>query len=108
MNKITNEMIQRIDDDFIKHLEEQSKKYRPCATLFIDEDSTSVELMVDNSKSTYGEWIKGEGADICLIRENETNKVVGVRLPLYDTNFSVCFTDGINVKLNEGFLKNKS
>ena len=102
-------MIKNIHDklweDFMKELEEESKKFKPCATLFIDEDSTNVELMVDNSKSTYSEWIKGEGADICLIREDETNKVVGVRLPLYDTNFSICFTDGINVKLNEAFLK---
>jgi len=41
----------------------------------------TIELLTDVSASTYSEWIPGEGADIGLIREQETNKVVGVRLP---------------------------
>lgn len=107
MNKMTNEIIQRIDDDFLKHLEEQSKKYRPCASLWIDKESDRLELILDTSKSTYSEHIKGEGADISLYRDNETNKVIGVSLPLYQTDFSIFHTDGIDVKLNEGFLKNE-
>jgi len=94
---------EKLVDDLIK----ESEKYKPCASLWIDKESRRVELLLDSSHSTYGEWIKGEGADICLIRDNETNKVVGVKLPLYNDNFSVCHTEGIKVKINEGFLKDE-
>ena len=107
INQITNEMTQHIDDDFLKYLEEQSKKYRPCASLWIDKESDRLELILDTSKSTYSEHIKGEGADISLYRDNETNKVIGVSLPLYQTDFSIFHTDGIRVKINEGYLKNE-
>lgn len=84
---------------------EDSKKYKPCASLWIDKESDRVELHLDSSASTYNEWIKGEGADISLIRCGKTNKVIGVNLPLYQTDFSIFHTDGIRVKINEGFLK---
>ena len=43
-----------------------------------------------NTKTNhYGDWIKGEGADICLYRDMETNKVVGCHLPLYQKNLIV-------------------
>ena len=107
INKMTDEMIQHIDNDFLKYLEEQSKKYRPCASLWIDKESDRLELILDTSKSTYSEHIKGEGADISLYRDEETNKVIGVSLPLYQTDFSIFHTDGIRVKINEGFLKDE-
>jgi hypothetical protein len=94
-------------DKEIEKLLAEAGKYRPCASLYIDEEAHRVSLYLDTSKNTYSEWIKGEGSDISLIRDNETNKVVGVNLPLYLTNFSIGFTDGIQVKLNEGFLKNE-
>jgi len=84
---------------------EDSKKYKPCASLWIDKESDRVELHLDSSASTYNEWIKGEGADISLIRCDKTNKVIGVNLPLYQTDFSIFHTDGIRIKINEGFLK---
>jgi hypothetical protein len=84
---------------------EDSKKYKPCASLWIDKESDRVELHLDSSASTYNEWIKGEGADISLIRCGKTNKVIGVNLPLYQTDFSIFHTDGIRIKINEGFLK---
>lgn len=84
---------------------EDSKKYKPCASLWIDKESDRVELILDSSTSTYSEWIEGESADICLIRCGKTNKVVGVSLPLYLTDFGVFYTDGIRVKINDGFLK---
>lgn len=86
---------------------EQASKYKHCASLEIDKDSNRVSLYLDTSKDTYGEWIKGEGSDISLIRDRETNRVVGVNLPLYLTNFSIFYTDGIQVKLNEGYLKDE-
>jgi hypothetical protein len=91
--------------DELEDLLKKAAKYKPCAGLYINEDAHRVSLYLDTSKNTYSEWIKGEGSDISLIRDRETNKVVGVNLPLYLTNFSIGFTDGIQVKLNEGFLK---
>ena len=73
--------------------------------MWIDKENNRVELILDTSLSQYCEWIKGEGADISLIRDRETNKVIGVNLPLYNTNFSIFHTEGIKVKLNEGFEK---
>ena len=92
-------------DEEIEKLLEEAKKYKPCANLDIDKESHRVSLYLDTSKNTYSEWIKGEGSDISLIRDTETDKVVGVNLPLYLTNFSISFNDGIEVKLNKGFLK---
>jgi hypothetical protein len=86
---------------------EYSESYEPCATLWIDKESDRVELLLDTSASTYNEWIKGEGADISLVRCGKTNKVIGINLPLYKTNFSVFHTDGIRVRINEGFLKDE-
>jgi hypothetical protein len=42
-----------------------------------------------------------------LVRCGKTNKVIGINLPLYKTNFSVFHTDGIRVRINEGYLKNE-
>jgi len=85
---------------------EESRTYEPSATLWIDKDSDRVELILDTSACVYHEWIKGEGADISLVRCSKTNKVIGINLPLYKTNFSVFHTDGIQVKINEGYIKN--
>lgn len=86
-------------------LVEDSKSYEPCASLWIDKDAYRVELLLDTNASTYNEWLKGEGADISLVRCRETNKIVGVNLPLYKTNFSIFHTNGIQVKVNEGYKK---
>ena len=86
---------------------EESKKYKACASIWIDKENARVELLPDTSAATYSEWIKGEGADISLIRCHKSNKVVGVHLPLYQTDFSIFHTDGVRVKINEGFLKDE-
>lgn len=75
-------------EEFMKILEECAKK-PPMISLHIDEDSSSVELILDTKSNCYSEWIKGEGADICLYREFDTERVVGCRLPLYQTNLIV-------------------
>lgn len=54
----------------------------PMMSLHIDEKNNSVELILDTKISYYGEWIKGEGGDICLYRDQETKKVIGCYLPL--------------------------
>ena len=97
-------MVNNFDEEFQKLLAE-ARKYQPCASLCIDNDTHRVSLYLDTSKNTYGEWIKGEGSDISLIRDRDTDKVVGVHLPLYLTNFSINHSDGIEIKLNRGFLK---
>ena len=84
---------------------EESRTYEPCGTLWIDKDSERVELILDTAAWTYNEWIKGECTDISLVRCSKTNKVVGINLPLYQTKFSIFHTDGIQVKINEGYKK---
>lgn len=36
--------------------------------------------------ATHAEWIKGEGADICLYRALDDNRLVGALLPLRNWN----------------------
>lgn len=88
------------DDQFAEYLKkmlaeaEQLTAHlpKPIASVFICRDSNSIEVYLDNTKSSYSEWIKGEGADIGLLRDQETNRVVGVRLPLYAK--TMIFGDG--------------
>ena len=84
-------------------LVKEAEKYDTCMALTVNEDGKSVTLCLDTGIDTYSECIKGEGADIGLMRCMETNRVVGVRLPLRKRNLSV-FHDG-PIKINEGFLK---
>jgi hypothetical protein len=86
---------------------EESKKYKASACIWIDKENSRIELLLDHTALTYSEWIPGEGADICLVRCHKSNKVIGVNLPLYQTDFSVFHSDGIRVKINEGFLKDE-
>jgi len=79
-------------DDFGRALKEASEAVvdrGPVMSLLVDEVNSSVELFLDTSKRTYGDWIKGEGADICLYRDAETHKVVGCYLPLYQKELIV-------------------
>jgi len=86
---------------------EESKKYKASACLWIDKENSRIELLLDHTAATYSEWIPGEGADISLLRCHKSNKVIGVNLPLYQTDFSVFHTDGIRVRINEGYLTNE-
>ena len=91
-------------DSWIK----EATKYKQCASLWIDKDASRVELLLDTNVSTYNEWIPGEGADISLVRCRKTNKVIGVNLPLYQTDFSIFHTDGIRIRINDGFKQNET
>ena len=87
----------------LKQMIEDSKNYNHCMTLYVCNDSQSVDLILDTGVSYYGEWIKGEGGDICLYRCRETRRVVGVHLPLMRNNLSV-WHDG-PLRINNGFVK---
>lgn len=73
----------------LKKMSAVAKEQPPVMSLLIDEQSDSVELVLDTKRDYYGEWIKGEGGDICLYREMETKKVVGCYLPLYQRELRV-------------------
>lgn len=62
-------------------------------SLFIDKKNKFVELLLDTDLSTIAEWIPGEGGDISLIRCRETNRVVGVHLPLIQGELKVINND---------------
>jgi hypothetical protein len=98
MNHPTEDRIKQLIDEAI----EECKKYKTCMALTVSNNGGAVELLLDTSRDTYGEHIAGEGADICLYRDTETGKVVGVRLPLMKQELSV-FHDG-PLKINDGFL----
>jgi hypothetical protein len=66
----------------MEDLIEEAKQHQTCMALTVHEEGNTVELCLDTSIATYGEWIKGEGADICLLRSMETGKVMGCLLPL--------------------------
>lgn len=75
--------------DAITDATEHAKAVPQSTTLCINELGHSVELLLDNKANYYGEWIKGEGGDICLYRDSETDKVIGCCLPLYHKNLIV-------------------
>ncbi|KKN09811.1 hypothetical protein LCGC14_1042840 [marine sediment metagenome] len=68
-------------DDFVAYLKRAAATaatQSPCTALLIDEEGSCVDLVLDTKRATTSEWIKGEGADICLYRDRDTGKVVGV------------------------------
>jgi len=96
-------MGEKLTVDAINELIERSKEYDKCMMVSVCEEGQSVELVLDTSISHYTEWIKGEGADIHLLISFDTDKVIGVRLPLMDKKLAV-FYDG-PIKINEGYKK---
>lgn len=41
----------------------------------------------------YGQWIQGEGADICLLRSQGDGRLIGITLPLYKWNGNIVGLD---------------
>ena len=91
---------------FLSTMVEQASHYEPCMSLVVSEDGQSVELLLETNISSYLQWIPGEGADIGLIRCQDTKKVVGVHLPLMNNKLAV-FHKG-PLRINDGFLKDES
>ena len=78
---------------FIEAAIEESRKLtehlpKPIMALWVSGEGDSVDLMLDNTRDTYSDWIPGEGADIGLTREQETKRVYGAHLPLYAKSIS--------------------
>jgi len=88
---------------FLSENAEECKKYETCMSLDVSENGGAVELNLDTAIANYLDWIPGEGGDIGLLRCCDTNKVVGVRLPLLKQNLVVHHTGPL--RINEGFLK---
>lgn len=64
----------------------QSEPAKPIASVYFSRDGKSLESLdvcLDTSIADYGEWIKGEDADIALKRSLETHGLTGAHLPLY-------------------------
>lgn len=79
-------------DDFVSTLMEMAKQIEPrgpAMLLKVSKEGKSVELILDSKVPFYSDWIKGEGGDICLYREQETNRVVGCHLPLMQETLCV-------------------
>jgi FtsZ-binding cell division protein ZapB len=72
-----------------------------CMRLVVEEDARTVELITDTQLNTHAEWIPGEGADICLYREQSSNRVVGVCLELGSERLEVYHQGSLRV--NTGF-----
>lgn len=87
----------------IKQADEESKQHEPCMSLQVCEEGQTVELYLDTSANTYSEWIPAEGGDIGLMRDQESKRVMGVRLPLYCNNLAV-FHEG-PLRINAWFKK---
>lgn len=102
MNKI-EQLGDDLADAFVEFLKDIEESKGHCMSLSVNKDGDCVELYLDTSLSTFDEWIPGEGGDIGLIRDQDTKRVVGVRLPLLRNNLAV-FHDG-PLRVNDGFLK---
>lgn len=91
------------DIESLEDLIAEVEKYDTCMAISISNEGKSVDLILDTARSYYGEWITGEGGDICLYRDNKTNKVVGCHLPLMCNRLAV-HHDG-PIRINAGFKK---
>lgn len=74
-----------------------------CMALRVDMDSKTVTLYLDTGCNEFLDWIRGEGADIGLLRDQKSGRVVGVNLPLMCERLAV-FHDG-PLQINGMFTK---
>lgn len=94
-------------EDYLNEMSQECEKYETCMSLYVCREGRAVELCLDTGIGpTHHEWIEGEGADISLIRCTETNRVVGVRLPLMVNR--LCVQHDGPIRINAGFLKSDS
>ncbi len=89
--------------EFLTRAAKKAENYQSCMALSVSEEGKHVELILDTSIATYGDWIKGEGGDICLLRCQKTDRVVGCHLPLMDRK--LCIHHDGPIRINAGFLK---
>ena len=64
---------------WLETLKKQPRPFTP--TVMVDNEHQAIEMFLENV-SYYGDWIEGEGADICLYRSVDGDHLIGCRLPL--------------------------
>lgn len=95
--------------EFLKSACEEAEKIaatlpNPIASIYVSRDGNSLEVLLDNSRNVYSEWIPGEGGDIGLTRIRETNRLNGAHLPFYAKTLFVdgSHFEGIQVDIESG------
>jgi hypothetical protein len=78
-----------LEADIAKALARIERLPKPIASVSYSKDGNALEVTLTNETSCYGDWIKGEGGDICLYRDQATNKVVGAHLPFYAKTLNI-------------------
>ena len=68
--------------EFLQESLARCQEVPPLTSVLVHRASGTIEILLDTKANVYSEWIKGEGADIHLLRDMETHKVMGCRLPL--------------------------
>lgn len=61
------------------------RKHSPASSgtsLQVSVEDKALEVFVDPGRCSYAEWITGERADVAIYRDQDTGKLIGVRLPV--------------------------
>jgi len=88
----------------IKVATKECEKYDACTEVSVSRRGASVTLNTDTSRATYSESIPGiVGGDCGLIRDMETDEVIGIKLELKTDKLAISH-DG-PLRVNSGFRK---
>ena len=85
-------------DEWIEDMLAIARDATPCMALYVDEESKSVELLLDSTSNYTAEHIPGEDGDICLYRDSDTGRIVGALFPLKQSRLVV---NGLDIPRNE-------
>lgn len=93
-------------EEAAKDIIEMAGKTKPSMSLYVSDRGKTVTLVIDTSRAYYSESGHGiVGGDCGLLRDFETNEVIGIELRVIHKELSV-FHEG-PLKINEGFLKDE-
>lgn len=67
--------------NLLEHLKRTEYVGQFHPNIFVDVENKLVKLYLEDVQC-FSEWIRGEGADICLLRADDDARVVGAVLPL--------------------------
>lgn len=70
----------KLPPDIAKQLSSRRRVLFKGPVMDVNEDGQIVQLFTEDVPH-YGDWIPGEGADICLYRAMDDNRIVGCCLP---------------------------
>lgn len=91
-------------EQFILECLKACENYEPAMSLRVCKDGQFVELNLGCDRgNTYSQWLPGTRGDCGVIRDMETDEIVGVTLPLINEKLAI-FHDG-PLRINEGFRK---